>query len=470
MAVAFVNDACAVRTTCGTTLVVPVPPCITCGNLLILAATAHITTNLFVTEPGWTTLNNFKLAGGRLVYLAWRKACSEPANYTLSLVCDESECNWTGWIGQFSGADVCCGPLGLANCSHTTFACNSSNPDTPSSPTACCSGDHLALSYWMLSETFGGDATVANAPTGYTKYAWVQADGACTDTSWAVAGKAFIGTVDDAGAWCTDGTNDYFSLGAILILESSGVSITSLCPTSGPGGTSVTVTGKCFTCADQVRFGGKLADFVITNDTTIVATAPNQNPGKKDVFVRDACGNENTEDANNDFTYLGGGSGGGGKGKGGGSGNKGKGKGGGGGSQTTGAPEPSFFTSCKPGTSETLTANIAFSGENTQQVGIRPSDPSLNIRLMGISTTFGGNTAQGVEYYFGSGANITTNAGCEISEIQNKACNKRTYSRFWAATSGPVGKQGQVFSFRGTADVDEPVSAVIYYKEERKQD
>jgi uncharacterized repeat protein (TIGR03803 family) len=52
-------------------------------------------------------------------------------------------------------------------------------------------------------------------------------------------------------------------------------SITSFAPTSGPVGTSVTITGVSFTGANKVTFGGVSAPgFIVNSDTQITATVP----------------------------------------------------------------------------------------------------------------------------------------------------------------------------------------------------
>jgi hypothetical protein len=52
--------------------------------------------------------------------------------------------------------------------------------------------------------------------------------------------------------------------------------VTAVNPAEGPtaGGTAVTISGKYFTGATSVRFGGTPAAFTVTNDTSITATAP----------------------------------------------------------------------------------------------------------------------------------------------------------------------------------------------------
>src|SRR5207249_9153897 len=50
--------------------------------------------------------------------------------------------------------------------------------------------------------------------------------------------------------------------------------ITSFTPTTGPAGTSVTISGTNFTGATAIRFNGVSATFTVTSDTAIRATVP----------------------------------------------------------------------------------------------------------------------------------------------------------------------------------------------------
>jgi hypothetical protein len=82
--------------------------------------------------------------------------------------------------------------------------------------------------------------------------------------------------------------------------------VTLVSPPFGPvtGGTVVTVTGKNFTNASEVRFGSTAATFTVDSDTEITATAPKAaRPGQVDVAVTTFAGaNPNTHF--DDYVYT----------------------------------------------------------------------------------------------------------------------------------------------------------------------
>ena len=75
--------------------------------------------------------------------------------------------------------------------------------------------------------------------------------------------------------------------------------ITSLSPTTGPIGTSVTISGSNFTGTTSVTFGGISATFTVVNDTTITTTAPSGS-GAAAVMVTTTAGISNSAT----FTYA----------------------------------------------------------------------------------------------------------------------------------------------------------------------
>ena len=60
----------------------------------------------------------------------------------------------------------------------------------------------------------------------------------------------------------------------VTVIVASAPTITGFTPTSGPVGTSVTISGTNFTGATAVAFNGVSASFTVTSATTIQATVP----------------------------------------------------------------------------------------------------------------------------------------------------------------------------------------------------
>ena len=78
--------------------------------------------------------------------------------------------------------------------------------------------------------------------------------------------------------------------------------VSSLSPTSGPNGTSVTITGSNFSGAGAVNFGANPATFTVSTPTTIFATVP-AGTGTVDVTVT-TPGGTSTANPNDRFTYT----------------------------------------------------------------------------------------------------------------------------------------------------------------------
>ncbi len=85
----------------------------------------------------------------------------------------------------------------------------------------------------------------------------------------------------------------------------AGPAVTSITPSSGPtaGGTSVTITGTGFTGATTVRFGSVAAMFALKSSTKIVAVAPAQSAGTRDITVKTPGGTSAAVTADR-FTYV----------------------------------------------------------------------------------------------------------------------------------------------------------------------
>lgn len=442
------------------------PSGITAGDLLILAAFRCTNAGPICTPCGWSLLATEDNV--RLDYdIFWKKATAGDActAVTLHSTCCTTDA-WTHIYYRITGGNACTAPtLTSAGWTGTYWPTSC----TVTIPCGGCCQQNLFISI-MMTDSVGSSNFHLGPPLGYTVLNGSRIVNRLSDAVGS-AFKKYQRNASKPSHWTQWNNAGGWVVNLGIKQGPTGPSITSLCPTSGPKGTTVQITGTGLAGADQVRFGGKVAAFDVCpcNCCIICATAPNQGNGLVDVFVRiGASQAENCDDCNNNFTYTGGSddsSSGGGSRRNGGGNNPGKG-GGSGGAAGGGNNNPELFVASKPGTTDTKVANVSFSGNNAQQIVIRPFDISFGIRVLGIDASFQGNTANGVEFYFGQGCDITTNTGKEVAEFRNGACNPRVFTRRWPVSAGPKGLPGEPLSLKGTADVNEVISATIFYQEE----
>lgn len=116
-----------------------------------------------------------------------------------------------------------------------------------------------------------------------------------------------------------------------------------------------------------------------------------------------------------------------------------------------------------PGSSEVKSVRISNTSSTTTVRAVTPG-PGLVLRVISVEMVHAGATSNGLEVYFGTGANIGTNAGSEITERRAAAIGSDF--RSWPERGGPVGGPGEPISTRGTASVAEAVTCIIHYREE----
>jgi hypothetical protein len=83
----------------------------------------------------------------------------------------------------------------------------------------------------------------------------------------------------------TGGPEHWSALSPVDLYSFGVPKVTNLSPSSGTTGTSVTITGVCFTGVTSVTFGGVSASYVINSPTSITAIAPSGLTGPQVVIV-----------------------------------------------------------------------------------------------------------------------------------------------------------------------------------------
>ena len=88
------------------------------------------------------------------------------------------------------------------------------------------------------------------------------------------------------------------------------------------------------------------------------------------------------------------------------------------------------------------------------------------IRVVSVVIGFNSNTLTNIEVYFGTGANITTNAGKEVGYYTMDADAARAASiQSWPDGGGPIGAADDVLSVRGDGANGTTAILVIYREE-----
>jgi large repetitive protein len=152
-----------------------------------------------------------------------------------------------------------------------------------------------ATSVTITGTNLTGATAVMFGSTAAASYT-VNSATSISATSPAGAGVVDV-TVTTVGGTSATGASDRFSYVPV---------VTGASPGSGPlgGGTSVTVTGKGFTAATAVKFGGTNASsYTVNSDTQITATSPAGTAGTVDITVTTAGGTSATGSSDR-FSYV----------------------------------------------------------------------------------------------------------------------------------------------------------------------
>lgn len=118
-----------------------------------------------------------------------------------------------------------------------------------------------------------------------------------------------------------------------------------------------------------------------------------------------------------------------------------------------------------PGQSEVKTTRFATSSDSSSRATILDPTSGKKARILGIVLNMGSTTEVGLEFYFGTGANIASNAGSEILEKPIDSQVETEHFQYFGE-HGPVGSADEVVSIRTSADISNNLTGVLYYREE----
>ena len=127
---------------------------------------------------------------------------------------------------------------------------------------------------------------------------------------------------------------------------------------------------------------------------------------------------------------------------------------------------PLFTRAFKPGASEVKALRHLGSGTTTTRATMITPTSGKKIRIVSVQMMNTNADSTEVEVYFGTGTNITTNAGKEISAPRLDGIDMPSYGLSWPDGGGPVGVVDEVVSVRTGTAVGASMAVTTHYREE----
>jgi len=118
------------------------------------------------------------------------------------------------------------------------------------------------------------------------------------------------------------------------------------------------------------------------------------------------------------------------------------------------------------GASEVKAASLRSVDPSTTRATIATPTSGKKIRLVSCQVWNGTTVASVIEVYFGTGADITINAGKEIAEPRLLVDKEQSFGMVWPDGGGPVGAVNDVVSLRTSANITNNCRILIHYREE----
>jgi hypothetical protein len=120
-----------------------------------------------------------------------------------------------------------------------------------------------------------------------------------------------------------------------------------------------------------------------------------------------------------------------------------------------------------PGASDVTSRRVSIGGTSETAAEVIPSSgTSKKIRIISVGVMSAANSTDPsrIEVYFGTGANITTNAGKEVAEMYTGTSGADR--EVWPDGGGPVGIANEILSWRTSAETETALSIIVHYREE----
>lgn len=118
------------------------------------------------------------------------------------------------------------------------------------------------------------------------------------------------------------------------------------------------------------------------------------------------------------------------------------------------------------GAGEVLSARSWTSSTSTTRITVATPTTGKSIRLISCMVSLNSATVSRFQVYFGTGANILTNAGKEIFEAFCDVVDEPNARIVWPDGGGPVGAVNEVVSLIADPDIGTNGDVIIHYREE----
>ena len=119
-----------------------------------------------------------------------------------------------------------------------------------------------------------------------------------------------------------------------------------------------------------------------------------------------------------------------------------------------------------PAASEVKTVRLTTGATSTTRSTELTPTSGKKVRVISLDLITDSATATNFEVYFGTGTNITTNAGSEIAECRLDTDIVMNFTKSWPDGGGPVGAADEVVSIRTGTDIGTGGFGILTYREE----